>query len=198
MKQLLGGMMGIRIQLGDNREKLCASNLQTFLTGVGFEVDAWEEDDVMAREFKQEFEKFLKVHKEKQVWRECDDINDCKICNCEVASPCERCSSCTRVVEILSDRTPAKGFPCSAQHCTWPRVVNGKLSLPRYTVFNYTPEEISVCKRWKMKHVSKQIVTDVTAMVEALEDSYAYLSQQSLPCCATCWCLKNYSNSGTL
>eukprot|EP00808_Paulinella_micropora_P006251 g47857.t1 len=77
MKQLLGGMMGIRIQLGDNRKKLCASNLQTFLTGVGLEVDAWKEDDVMAREFKQEFEKFLKVHKEKQVWRECDDINDC-------------------------------------------------------------------------------------------------------------------------
>eukprot|EP00808_Paulinella_micropora_P001083 g36180.t1 len=195
MKQLLGGMMGIRIQLGDNREKLCASNLQTFLTGAGLEVDAWKEDDVMAREFKQEFEKFLKMHKEKQVWRERDDINDCKICNCEVASPCERCSSCTRcqqamfcpthramfpsrVVEILRDRTPAKGFPCSAQHCTWPRVVNGKRSLPRYTVFNYTPEEISACKRCKMEYVSKQIVADVTAMVEALEDSYAYLSQQ--------------------
>eukprot|EP00808_Paulinella_micropora_P019836 g12875.t1 len=133
MKQLLGGMMGIRIQLGDNREKLCASNLQTFLTGVGLEVDTWK-DDVMAREFKKEFEKFLKVPKEKKVWRECDDINDCKICNCEVASPCERCSSCTRCqqamfcpthramfpsrVEILNDRTPAKGFPCSAQHCT--------------------------------------------------------------------------------
>eukprot|EP00808_Paulinella_micropora_P000423 g30387.t1 len=48
----------------------------------------------MAREFKQEFEKFLKVHKEKQVWRECDDINDCKICNCEVALPLGKSSCC--------------------------------------------------------------------------------------------------------
>eukprot|EP00808_Paulinella_micropora_P006250 g47856.t1 len=92
--------------------------------------------------------------------------------------PTHRAMFPSRVVEILSDRTPAKGFPCSAQHCTWPRVVNRKRSLPRYNVFNYTPEEISVCKRCKMEHVSKQIVTDVTAMVEALEDSYAYLSQQ--------------------